>query len=163
MKLETSFLKSILTYSEVSAVCSLEFQNKVFLFSTKNLSLYLAKLCSDLVSRKHSCSELIRNRKKLKLNILETDIATGGDPCNLKLQEYYWYKYYSRNGYEILSKPSLHLIPYVKVTVKGVFVELRNKGYKSFVIGKFDNIHKANEWVSLVRSKLDEGIVIYHV
>lgn len=135
----TNLLNDLLN-ANIEAIVALENKKdrKVYLFNTKNLGLYLAQL-SDKIKNKRAPKNV--PFKKLKLVILETN---SSDKWSLT----YWTDKYRSGGWEFYNRPrAMSLTIQTRVTTQGVFVELRNKGYRSFVIGLFSTVVEAEEWI----------------
>ena len=151
-------LKSNLRYKDLyelgttPCICVLENVKKkrVLLFSSDNPLFYVSRLISSLIKKKHKSQELIRDRKKLKLKILETNVSD-------KWSEKYWFDFYTRNGYTFYtSVNALQFILHVRIDYRhGAMIELRNKGNKAIVVGVFSMLDEALKWVDEFYPDLD--------
>lgn len=144
--------KELYGLSDSPAICALENKKtkRVLLFASSNPLLYLSKLISSLITKRHTNQDLIRDRKRLKLTVLET----GTDD---KWSLNYWYNEYSRNGYTFYSsKKPLQLIVHLRIDYRyGAMVELRNKGGKAIVVGVFKTLDDAIYWTDMYYPNLD--------
>ncbi len=131
-------------FSNTPSICVLENvkTRTVLLFSSDNPCLYVSNLISRLNTKKHGNQELYKDRKKLKLTVLETGVVD-------RWSVLFWYNYYSRNGYSFYStyKP-VSLKVHLKIDYRyGVMVELCNSGGKGFVVGVFKTMDEAESWI----------------
>lgn len=136
--------KTLYAFSTTPCICSLENpkSKKVLLFASDNPCLYVTNLISRLITKKHGNQELYKDRRKLKLNILETNTT---DKWSLLR----WQNHYSKNGYTFYTayKP-VSLTLHIKIDYRhGVKVELCNTGGKGFVVGVFKTMPEAESWV----------------
>lgn len=154
---------TLFKFSTTPAICILENPKtrKVLLFFSDNPCLYVSNLISRLNTKKHGNQDLYKDRKKLKLTILET----VSDMDEVKWSVLFWYNQYSRNGYTFYSsyKP-VSLVVHLKVDHRyGVIVELRNTGGKGFVVGVFKTMDEAIHWTDYSYPDLEHINPLYAV
>lgn len=117
---------------------------KILIFRSRNPLLYLSSLISKGVSNREK-SNIWVDRRKLKLLTLETGGLTSHE-------FYYWCQKYKSKGYTFYPQCRVpQLILHTKVDYRlGYMVELRDKGYRSFVVGVFGTAEEAGNWIQEV-------------
>lgn len=139
-------------FSNKPAICILENpkKKKALIFASNNPCLSVSNLISRLITKEHRNQDLIRDRKKLKLTVLETGVSD-------KWSVAYWYNHYTKLGYAFYwdFKPHQYIL-HIRVDYRyGAMVELCNKAKKGFVVGVFKTMDEAVGWVNEVYPDLD--------
>lgn len=140
-------VKQLLSLPKMGVFALINDQDRVvFITHSSCIVESLGKLIRQLKERTHNCANLIIDRDKLRLVVLE-EIQNSSA---LSVRTRYWIDQYVAKGYGLYSK-----INAVKYRLRVEYDELgnvivkavntRNKGY---VIGVFRNLGLANQWIN---------------
>lgn len=130
-------------------------KHKAQLVIAKNLASHLATIATEIRDGIYPNREIMEDRNNLEMIVLET--LNGSSPEEdyetLKLHMHYWYMYCNDLGMSFYSK-RLYVMykarTRVDIDLKGtmkVFVDLVSRNNKSFVVGVFDKMDEAKEFV----------------
>jgi hypothetical protein len=125
-------------------------KKKVLIKATTNILSCVSKLVSSLTTKKHINQELIKDRTKLTLLILETDVS---DLWSLR----YWGNHYKSLGYAFYShcEPSQLNLRLRADYRFGMMVELYDKANRPLVVGVFSTKVEALSWIDTYYINLD--------
>jgi len=140
-------VKQLLSLPKMGVIALLNDQDRcIYVTHSSCIVESLGKLLRQLQDKTHNCANLIIDREKLRLVVLEVI----QNPDALGVRTRYWADEYVAKGYGLYSK-----INAVKYRLRVEYDELgnvmvkavntRNRGY---VIGVFRNLGLANQWIN---------------
>ena len=140
-------VKQLLSLPKMGVIALLNDQDRcIYVTHSSCIVESLGKLLRQLQDKTHNCANLIIDREKLRLVVLEVI----QNPDALGVRTRYWADEYVAKGYGLYSKINavkyrLHVEYDELGNVMVKAVNTRNRGY---VIGVFRNLGLANQWIN---------------